>query len=340
MRDMFEGDDDLLRQYLLGELGEPEEERLEQRLLHDDDLFELTDAIADDLLEEYLLRRDLTAAQRDSIRNRLAATPRGQSRLALLRDLLKSVDPSQLEPTLQPDPMLQLESQLEQPAPVVPPPPRTRPHVWHTLMTAAAAAALLVVAGLVSIEEWGGNATAEMAAIIAAARRQHDVWPSRPASNPNPSPTSGTGAPDAEEQVPTAPAEHGGAPQAQPQPTTPALQALALAALTFDGTRGPESVLLPVVVEAAREIEFQVPLRPAGKYASYEVKLSRSEPQEEVVLQPRKIQFSRGELRFRLPGEKVTTGTYHLVVYGKPKDGQIDDSSMPLIDNDFELQRK
>ncbi|HEX2224702.1 MAG TPA: hypothetical protein VHN15_10900 [Thermoanaerobaculia bacterium] len=83
---MMDYDENLLRRYLLDQLGEDEKEQVEQRLLADDDLFEAAEAVEGDLLHAYV-RGELTAAERQSIDRRLAASPRGKARLDLARGM-------------------------------------------------------------------------------------------------------------------------------------------------------------------------------------------------------------------------------------------------------------
>jgi hypothetical protein len=79
-------DDELLRSYLLGELHEEESERLERRLLAEDDLFELSEAVEADLLAA-CDRGELTVPERERVLRRLASSPSGRERLALARAL-------------------------------------------------------------------------------------------------------------------------------------------------------------------------------------------------------------------------------------------------------------
>jgi hypothetical protein len=79
-------DDELLRSHLLGELPDKETERLERRLLAEDDLFELAEAVEADLLAA-CDRGELAPAERERVLQRLASSPRGRERLALARSL-------------------------------------------------------------------------------------------------------------------------------------------------------------------------------------------------------------------------------------------------------------
>src|SRR5436309_5437025 len=79
-------DDELLRGYLLGELPEEQAEGLERRLLAEDDLFELSEAVEADLLAA-CARGELSAEERERVLRRLASSPSGRERLALARAL-------------------------------------------------------------------------------------------------------------------------------------------------------------------------------------------------------------------------------------------------------------
>jgi hypothetical protein len=79
-------DDMLLRSYLLGELREEEADRLEQRLLEEDELFDLAEAVEADLLAA-VDGGGLAPAERERILRRLASSPQGRERLALARSL-------------------------------------------------------------------------------------------------------------------------------------------------------------------------------------------------------------------------------------------------------------
>ncbi len=79
-------DDELLRSYLLGDLPGEDADRLEGRLLADDDLFDLAEAMEADLLAA-LDRGELAPAEGERVLRRLASSPQGQGRLALARSL-------------------------------------------------------------------------------------------------------------------------------------------------------------------------------------------------------------------------------------------------------------
>jgi hypothetical protein len=84
-------DDELLRRFLLGELEGEEAQGLEARLLEEDELFELSEAIEAELLDA-LARGGLAPAERDRVRKRLASSRQGRARLALARGLAAWAD--------------------------------------------------------------------------------------------------------------------------------------------------------------------------------------------------------------------------------------------------------
>jgi len=120
-------DDELLRSYLLGNLPEPEADRLEERLLADDELFDLVEALEAELLAA-CSRGELAPAERERVLRRLASSPQGRERLALAHSLNKVADG------------------LPQRAVVVPFRSRATPKA--VFQWAAMAAGLLLVAGL------------------------------------------------------------------------------------------------------------------------------------------------------------------------------------------------
>jgi hypothetical protein len=121
-------DDELLRSYLLGTLPEEEADIVEQRLLAEDELFELSEAVEADLLAA-CDRGELAPAERERVQQRLASSPRGRERLALAHALNTLAGSSERTA-----------------APVVPFPRRAA--TPNAFRWAALAAALLAAAGL------------------------------------------------------------------------------------------------------------------------------------------------------------------------------------------------
>ncbi len=119
-------DDTLLRRYLLGKLRKRKTDRLERRLLEDDELFKLAEAVEADLLAA-ADRGDLAPAERERVLHRLASSPQGRERLALARSLNTVADEKA----------------------VVVPDRRTSVFSLPAIRWVALAASLLMVAGLV-----------------------------------------------------------------------------------------------------------------------------------------------------------------------------------------------
>jgi hypothetical protein len=81
-------DEELVRRYLLGDLPGDEMEELEKRLLSEDDLFELAEAMEADVLDDYA-RGELDPAQRQRVESYLAVSPEGRLRLAVIQGLAR-----------------------------------------------------------------------------------------------------------------------------------------------------------------------------------------------------------------------------------------------------------
>lgn len=86
MRSDDMNDHEILRRFLLGDLDAGQEDEIEQRLLKEEDLFDLAEAVEADLLDA-AARGALSSAERGRVLRRLAASPEGRARLALARGL-------------------------------------------------------------------------------------------------------------------------------------------------------------------------------------------------------------------------------------------------------------
>lgn len=92
-------EDGLLRKYFLGELSQKEGDDLEERLLKDDELFELAEAVEADLLAA-AARGELAPAEREQVLKKLASSPQGRERLALARTLNRAADEEHRQATV------------------------------------------------------------------------------------------------------------------------------------------------------------------------------------------------------------------------------------------------
>src|SRR5688572_11308000 len=76
----------LLRSYLLGELNEQQKEAVEERLMMDDDSFKESLLVEDDLIDDYV-QGELSADERKRFEATILLTPRGRQQVELTRRL-------------------------------------------------------------------------------------------------------------------------------------------------------------------------------------------------------------------------------------------------------------
>lgn len=79
-------DEELLRRYLLEPLPEEDLQALERRLLQDEDLSDLAEAIESEILEEYA-RGELSPGERRRVADYLRSSPSGRVRLSVVQGL-------------------------------------------------------------------------------------------------------------------------------------------------------------------------------------------------------------------------------------------------------------
>ena len=85
-------DDQLLTEYLLGGLPEPDREEVDDLAVTDDELALRLQVIENDLVDAYV-RGELTGAQLEQFQAHYLASPRRREKVALARGLQKSLDP-------------------------------------------------------------------------------------------------------------------------------------------------------------------------------------------------------------------------------------------------------
>jgi hypothetical protein len=269
-------DDELLRGHLLGELPEEDAERLERRLLAEDDLFELSEAVEADLLAA-CDRGELTAAERERVLGRLASSPAGRERLALARGLNALAGAQANHP---PAAVLPFKGR-----PVAPSP--TRP----AFRWAALAAGVLVASGLAWFAlhpQHGGESAPWIAREVPA--------PARPVP-----------APEAQAQAAPAPP----APKPAPEPVKSVFQ---LALTSLRGSEAPEKlrvragtrdVELQISVEEMTGLQsFQVAVR---NQAGETLWKGRREP---ATLHGVRV------VVIDLPAERLPAGMYEITARG------------------------
>ena len=279
-------DDELLRSYLLGELPGPEAERLEQRLLVEDDLFDLSEALEAELLAS-ASRGELAPAERERVLRRLASSPEGRERLALARSLNAVAD--------------------EKAASVVVPFRRSETSPRPVFRWAAlAAAGLLAVIGLLWIPDWAPDDSGHQAFQIP----HEGQTPAQPVPQKKAVPPAVS--------TPTAP-EASPAPLARTEPA-PAVQepepvkaVFALALTTLRGAGETEEFSLPSNATVA---EIQVDLEGMEDSGAFHATV-RNEAQE-TIWEDRSLKAQRlswgTALVLEIPAERLTPGRYEVGV--------------------------
>lgn len=277
-------DDELLRSYLLGELPGPEAERLEQRLLVEDDLFDLSEALEAELLAS-ASRGELAPAERERVLRRLASSPEGRERLALARSLNAVADEQVVVP---------FPRRETRPKPVF---------QWAAL----AAAGLLAVAGLLSIPDWAPDDNGHQAAQIPHERPapaqpvpQRKYVPPAVIAPPAPEPS-----PTPDQLVRKAPE-----PPVAKKPE-PVKAVFALALTTLRGAEETEEFSLPSNAQVA---EIQVDLEGVEDSGAFHATV-RNEAQE-TIWEDRSLKAQRlswgTALVLGIPAERLTPGRYEV----------------------------
>lgn len=237
-------DDEILKQYLLGTLDEEQADDLEQRLLQEGDLFELAEAVEGDLLAA-AVRGELSPAERGRVLRRLASSPRGRARLALIRDLVSL--------RREPVPVEVLVFRL----------------LERPVFRAAAVAASLTFAacGL-----WLGSQKAQPGLLASISPPIHE----HKARTPNPPPAPPTTDQMAQQAPapapPTSPKK-----EAQPEPSLWILQ------LALSTMRGPGDELRPQAIpHGTRRVEIRLPLLPGEPSTSFVAILRNALTEDEI----------------------------------------------------------
>jgi hypothetical protein len=277
-------DDELLRSYLLGDLPEEDADRLERRLLAEDDLFDLAEAVEADLLAA-LDRGELAPAERERVLRRLASSPQGRGRLALARSLNTVADETAADRTVVPFPRR---------APAFPPP------AIHWM---ALAASLVMLTGL----GWFAWQHREQAS-KAAARVAVQTPP------PTPSPLASTPAstpPTANPLVEKTPHSGQGhrAPRKKPRPMPP----IAVVVVSLTTTRGAEAEHERLHLSSATETaEIRIDAGDLDETKFYLVVIRKGE--EMISSQRLRINPLKGALVVDIQARRLAAGRYEVAV--------------------------
>jgi hypothetical protein len=294
-------DDELVRLYLTGRLDEEAADGLEQRLLNEDDLFELCEAVEADLLAASV-RGELVPGEREQVLHRLAASPQGRARLALAKGLTALADGRS-----ETQPLSGLSAAL----------PFRRAHErrFHpALQIAALAASLLILLGGAWLAVQRMDAGDTLTHIAQETPRLESPAPPapRPEKSPELSTTPTRPAPE------RAPAAAGSEPQkARPNPVTVLLQ---ISLAVRRSAEGLQQLRIPVGTE---QLEIQVDLGGEESYEAFRATLS--EPGGDALwtrdsIEPRQMEWGT-VLLLDVPARILPSGRYQIEVLGLEPEG-------------------
>jgi anti-sigma factor RsiW len=285
-------DDELLRSYLLGELPEPEADRLEQRLLTEDELFDLMEALEAELLAASS-RGELAPTEKERVLRRLASSPQGRERLALAKALNTVADGSSKKAS----------------SPVVPFRRRTAAPKPALQWAALAAAGLLMVAGL----SWFPRQTPQAGSSgpLAAHERPAPASPVAPTPEESPaSPAPGAQTPREPRRVPERLAGKDDAATKRPEPVKAVLM---LSLMTLRGAEEVEELRLPPGADIA-EIQIDLEgLEDSGSFHAAVRSKDKGTIWEKSGLKSRRLDWGTA-LVLDVPAGLLTPGEYEVAV--------------------------
>jgi len=226
--------DELLARYLLGQLPEAEETRLEVEYLADAECQERLAVVENELVDAYV-RDQLARGERQQLEERFLASPRGRQKLELARSLRALAAQARATP----------KAKI-----------RRVPRRWLGFAAAAAMAALLA---LVALERGPWRRPREALRADGPAQPQPPTLPTV-AEQPRTPPAPG----------PAAPAP--GPPAPAPGPPAPAQPMLAFAVLKPGTTRDLSALKRVHIPEGATELTLELDLD-SDRHAAYRVEL-------------------------------------------------------------------
>lgn len=308
---MRSDDEERLKRFLLGELPEPETERVERRLLEDDELFELAEALEWELLEDCALGR-LAPEEEERVMARLASTPQGRRRLALAGSLAAAARERSRETEATTGQIVPFPRRR---------PPEARARRWAALAAAVLLALLGVWLGIRQLGTGAGDAAPEMEA------RQAPAPPL-----PEPPAAEGDRLADPTPEVPEV-AEIPPKPPARAEPprrSAPAVLQLALAAL-----RGAGDLPRLEVPPGTERVEIQLDVTGYEGYEAFDAVL-RDAARQEVAwraadLHPRHLDGGT-TLVLEIPAEDLPAGRYELEVGARPAEGTREELSFQELE--------
>lgn len=292
--DLFE-EPEILRSYLLGKLDEAKADAIERRLLMDDALFELAQAVEDDLLAASA-RGELDPEDRRVISQRLAASPRGQARLAVAEGLNALANGATATKAMRQAVVVPFLRQ----------PPRQTPSFRAAAMAAGLFLAMAGGAWLALQTAHPGDAVVTRNHATAAVRQAVRGTLAAPASPAIAQPTT-----------PSPAEEHVAARPAGPAPHLPMAAPLVFQ-LSLSVTRSAQDHPTLTIPAGTRRIEIQLPLSEGEPFTTYNATVLDATSETEVWrgnLTPRTA-GTGSVVTVSLPAAKLPRGSYRIELRG------------------------
>lgn len=297
-------DDEILRLYLTGRLDEVQVDQVEHRLMTEDELFELCEAVEADLLAA-CARGELAVAERERVLSRLASSPRGRARLALAKGLAAIADGRSETQPLAPRPV------------VVPIEARYASKRRRDVQWAAALAASVLLAFL------GAWLIVERMHTRDAVTRMTEKVPvvTTPTSTRPPRIERGQ-VPPGDQPGEATPGEEPSAPREEPKvPAAPTQLATAVFQLSLAMVRGEGELQQFQLPEGTGRVEFQIDVSRETSASFGAVLSSRGlEVWKEDGLKP----DADATLTLAMPADILEQGRYELAVEGFTPEGDQD----------------
>jgi hypothetical protein len=256
-------DDALLRRYLLRELGDEERGTVEERLLADDDFFELAEAVEGDLLAAYA-RNEVGSEERRQMIRRLASSRTGHARLALAQALKHFADA--------PESVTQAMRSFTEPLPFRRPEP-----IWfRPAMVRAATLAATLAAAVFALSLVRSPWFIQMPPVVNNVGDSVSPVERSSPGHPAPQPPPAQPGMQAESKLPTASPQPTPPPSRQPEPRAAAFVfKLAILSSPRDGSASPAPALpflrIPAMVQ---NVELRIAISDQELYPSYRVILT------------------------------------------------------------------
>jgi hypothetical protein len=305
-----------IRDYLLGELSEPEQQRLEERLLVDDDYFQQLQVVEEELIDDYI-SGELPTRERLKFDSHFLAAPERQQDLRFAQALRKYVSASGVEKA----PAKVKDSQRAS----------LLTTLWASLRPrsplvgfSVAAILVLVVGGL-----WLINRQSRQPSSPDVAQTQPTTQPIAQQPDANNQPTNNA-QPEINNQANSAQGLPDKTKQPQQTPEPPSKiekrnSSVFAIALMSGGTRAGGETKRVKIPRETGSVELRLELNPgADDYQSYQAVLQTSAGQD--ILNKSGLQAgetSAGKIiNWRVPANLLKAEDYYLKLSGRNSDGQ------------------